>query len=236
MTSGGRRSDIRRESRVPPGRRTSARELADILNSVPHVIWSSGPDGQPNFISEQWALVYDGAPDQMTGDGWITVVHPEDVDVAVRGWQTALQTGEPYENQIRLRFRSGEYRWTLVRAKAERDAQGRIRRWVGTCTDIHDRIVAETGLAEKERLYRSVLEASADCIKIMCPEGRLRLMNLPGVRLMDLPDFSVVEGQLWWEAWPSGMQGIVRASVEDAGRGETVRFSGPCPTATGTPK
>lgn len=57
MTSGDCESDIGRESGVSRGRRTSARELADILNSVPHVIWSSGPDGQPNFISEQWSLV-----------------------------------------------------------------------------------------------------------------------------------------------------------------------------------
>ncbi len=236
MTSGSRESDIKREPGAIRGGRTSARDLADILNCVPHVIWTSGADGQPNFISEQWALVYDGDPDQMTGDGWINAVHPADVEAAVRGWQTAVQSGEPYENQFRLRFRSGEYRWTLVRARPEMDAKGRTRRWIGTCTDIHDRIVAETALAEKERLYRSVLEASADCIKIMCLEGRLRLMNQPGLKLMDLPDFSPVKGQLWWEAWPPDMQSIVRASVEDASRGETVRFSGPCPTATGTPK
>ena len=120
MASGDCKSDIGRESGASRGLRTRARELADILNCVPHVIWSSGPDGQPNFISEQWSLVYAGDPDQMTGEGWITVVHPDDVEVAVRGWQTALQTGEPYENQFRLRFRSGEHRWTLVRAKAER--------------------------------------------------------------------------------------------------------------------
>jgi len=235
MTSGDQ-SDIKTEPRpLRPGG-ASARELADILNCVPHVIWTSGPDGQTNFISEQWGLVYAGAPDQMTGEGWIRTVHPDDVETAVRGWQSAVQSGEPYENQFRLRFRSGEYRWTMVQARPERDAEGRIWRWIGTCTDIHDRIAAEAALAEKERLYRSVLEASADCIKIMCPEGRLKLMNEPGLELMDLPDFSALEGQLWWEAWPADMQRIVRAAVEDAGRGETVRFSGPCPTARGTPK
>jgi PAS domain S-box-containing protein len=229
------KSDIKRDPGAIRGGRTSARELADILNCVPHVIWTTGSDGQPNFISEQWSLVYAGDPDQMTGDGWITAV-PDDVETAIRGWQTAVQTGQPYQNQYRLRFSSGDYRWTMVQAKPEVDADSRIRRWVGTCTDIHDRILAETALAEKERLYRSVLEASADCIKIMCPEGRLRLMNLPGLKLMELPDFSVVEGQLWWEVWPADMQSIVRTSVADASRGDTVRFSGPCPTASGTPK
>ena len=224
----------RNKKKIP--RPPHPRELADILNTVPHVIWSSGSDGKPNFISKQCAVVYGGDSDEIIGDGWNQSVHPDEREAAVLRWQTSLETGEPYQNQFRLRLPSGEYRWTLVQARTDNGADGRTRRWIGTCTDIHDRIVAENALAEKERLYRSVLEASADCIKIMCPDGRLRLMNLPGLSLMELPDFSAVEGKLWWETWPPEMQGIVRDLVEDARRGQTVRFSGPCPTATETVK
>jgi signal transduction histidine kinase/CheY-like chemotaxis protein len=61
---------------------------------------------------------------------------------AWQGWQHSLATGEPYEVEYRLRHRSGEYRWVLGRALPLRDEQGRITRWMGTCTDIHEQVIA----------------------------------------------------------------------------------------------
>lgn len=64
--------------------------------------------------------------------------HPDDQERAWARWRHSLETGEPYEIEYRLRDRNGDYRWTLGRALPIRDAQGRITRWVGTCTDIDD--------------------------------------------------------------------------------------------------
>jgi diguanylate cyclase (GGDEF)-like protein/PAS domain S-box-containing protein len=94
-------------------------------------------------------------------------------------------------------------------------------------------VVAENRLVENERLYRSVLEASADCIKILTPDGRLEFMNGPGMRLMELPDLSRIKGKLWSELWPEEMQDSASDAVSKARTGETVRFSGPCATAGG---
>ncbi len=47
-------------------------------------------------------------------------------------------TGDPYEIEYRLLHHSGEYRWTLGRALPIRDDEGRITRWIGTCTEIHE--------------------------------------------------------------------------------------------------
>src|SRR5690348_962808 len=118
----------------------------------------------------------------------------------------------------------------LIVANPDLSDAGEIRRWIGTCTDIHDLVIAQDALQEKQQLYRSVLEASADCIKILALDGRLRLMNGPGVRLMELPDLSAIEGKFWWECWPREMQDTVRESVVKAKGGETTRFEGPCPT------
>ena len=236
MSFRGGRSDFKSSPDVAHAGRSNAHELADILNSVPHVIWTSGPDGLPNFISKQWAVVYGGNPDDVIGDGWIRSIHPDDLQATVERWQAALRKSEPYQNQFRLKLPCGEYRWALIQASPEVGPDGQIRRWVGTCTDIHDRIIAENALAEKERLYRSVLEASADCIKVMDTDGRLKLINEPGMKLMDIPDFSLLEGKHWWTAWPEDMQDRVRTAVEGATRGETVRFSGPCATLLGTEK
>lgn len=225
----------------PPGSprrngRASARHLSSILNSVPHVIWTSTADGRIDFISEQWTRLYGADSEALIGDGWINAVHPDERDEVVRSWTKALGSGDPYENSFRLRMPTGEYRWALIAARAEMGPGGNVTRWIGTCTDIHERIVAQDALAEKQQLYRSVLEASADCIKVLCPAGRLLLMNEPGLRLMELEDFSSLEGRYWWELWPPEMQERVRGASRKASSGATVRFSGFCPTTSGKPK
>lgn len=217
-------------------RPTSAKQLARILNAIPHVIWSSDADGRLNFVSEQWTQVHGGDPRALVGEGWIEFVHPDDRDRVVASWSAALKSAESYENEFRMCVPSGDYRWVLITAKPELAINGTVVRWIGTCTDIHERVIAENALTANEALYRSVLEASADCIKVMSPEGRLLLMNSPGIRLMEVSSFCSIQGRLWWELWPQHMQQAVRDSVIRARSGETVRFSGHCPTTSGKHK
>ena len=96
--------------------------------------------------------------------------------------------------------------------------------------------MAQEQLGEKQRLYRSVLEASADCIKIIGCDGRIELMNSPGRRLMDIPESAEIVGEQWSGLWPGDMKDTIGDAVRRAAQGETVRFKGFCPTFAGTPK
>jgi diguanylate cyclase (GGDEF)-like protein/PAS domain S-box-containing protein len=238
MKSQGKRSSewpsSRHRSRA--SKPSSAKKLSRILNSVPHVIWSADADGLLTFVSSQWAEVYGGKPSQLIGDGWIAAVHVDDRQEVVEKWAAAKDRADRYQNRFRLKFPSGEFRWVLITAKPDLGRDGKVKGWIGTCTDIHERVLAQIALAEKHELYRSVLEASADCISILCPQGRLKLMNAPGLELMEIPAFDQVEGAFWWTLWPIDIQAEVRSAVEAAAQGETVRFSGLCPTARDTPK
>lgn len=123
--------------------RTQARALSDsearfraIADSMPQMVWSTQPDGFHDYYNARW-YEFTGAPAGSTdGEGWNGMFHPEDQDRAWARWRHCLATGEPYEIEYRLRHHSGEYRWTLGRALPIRDAEGRIQRWFGTCTDI----------------------------------------------------------------------------------------------------
>jgi signal transduction histidine kinase len=83
--------------------------------------------------------------EEILGNGWQDVIHPDDLAACVARWTHSLSTGEPYEIEFRLRRGDGVYRWHLGRANAERDANGSILRWFGTNTDIHD---AKLAIAE----------------------------------------------------------------------------------------
>ena len=52
------------------------------------------------------------------------------------GGEESLKTGAPHEVEMRLRSRTGEYRWFLTRARCMRDAKGAIKKWFGATADI----------------------------------------------------------------------------------------------------
>jgi len=119
------------------------RALAD---SMPQMVWSTRPDGFHDYYNARW-YEFTGVPAGSTdGEGWNGMFHHEDQPRAWEMWRHSLATGDPYQIEYRLRHHSGEYRWTLGRALPVRDARGRITRWFGTCTDIH-----ETKQAAEER-------------------------------------------------------------------------------------
>ncbi|MDQ3247300.1 MAG: EAL domain-containing protein [Pseudomonadota bacterium] len=219
---------------VPPARRRKSFER--ILNFVPHLLWSATPDGVPDFLSDQWVLFLGCLPTDLTGEGWLDFVHPEDAPGVVVIWAHSLATGDPYLAECRFRRADGEYRWIMVKALAERNALGVIQRWYGCCIDITDRVVAEQALKRSEAAYRSVLEASADSIKILSTAGKVQLVNTSALKATEV---SAAESFLHRPAadmWPSEMAGIVADAVARAAAGETVRFTGFRPTAKGKPK
>lgn len=129
------------------------RTLAD---AMPQMVWSTLPDGFHDYYNAQW-YAFTGVPAGSTdGEAWNGMFHADDQERAWARWRHSLASGEPYEIEYRLRHRSGEYRWTLGRALPVRNAEGRIVRWIGTCTDIHDakRQAAELEILSRELSHR----------------------------------------------------------------------------------
>lgn len=115
------------------------RTLAD---TMPQMVWSTLPDGYHDYYNARW-YEFTGTPAGSTdGEGWNGVFHPEDQSRAWDVWRHSLATGDPYQIEYRLRHFDGSYRWVLGRALPIRDGDGRITRWFGTCTDIHEQKLA----------------------------------------------------------------------------------------------
>lgn len=171
-------------------------QFTKILDHLPQMIWSTRGDGYHDYYNRLW-YDFTGVPSGSTdGEGWNDMFHPDDQERACNLWHQSLASGDPYEIEYRLRHRSGDYRWVLRRAWPERNAAGQIVRWYGTCTDIHERVSAQAALRTSETLQQSVLDASADCIKVLGADGTLEFMNAPGCRAMDLDNLDAIRGKL----------------------------------------
>jgi PAS domain S-box-containing protein len=115
-----------------------------ILESIPHLAWTSPPEKPINYFNKRW-YAYTGLTDKQSLDlGWQSVVHPDDLPLAIERRTNGRSKGEPYEVENRYRRAiDGTYRWHLARVVPIHDGQGNIVLWVGTATDIHDQKIAQ---------------------------------------------------------------------------------------------
>jgi PAS domain S-box-containing protein len=134
-------------------------ELDAIVQTAPDIIFSRQPDGGREYISGRFYEYTGASPGSAIGYGWLEYVHPDDKESSSAHWTRCVQSGEPYECEYRLRGADGVYRWFRARAVPLKDHEGKILKWYGTCSDIHDSKLLEQSIrdsaAELERLVDS---------------------------------------------------------------------------------
>ena len=93
-------------------------------------------------------------------DFWRSLLDPEDIPRVLENVSNYLQgLTDYYEDEYRVRTKSGERKWILSRGKVvERDKDGRAVRMAGTYLDISARKHAEQALIDNEARYRALFE------------------------------------------------------------------------------
>jgi PAS domain S-box-containing protein len=130
-----------------------------LIDAIPQQIWSGLPDGTLHYCNERWRSETGVGLEELQGDGWQSILHPDDRDRVLKAWRQSVSHGTPYEQEERHREAGGTYRWYLARGVPVLDEEGRVVRWYGTNTDIEDRKHAEENL---RRLSGQLLQSQDD--------------------------------------------------------------------------
>src|SRR6266481_4584589 len=126
--------------------RRSERELRDVIDTIPAMVWSTLPDGTNTYVNKRFVEYTGSSGEQTAGSGWQALIHPDDLERHAGRWIEAVATGKPHESEVRSRRSDGQYRWQLDRGVPLRDEDGTIVKWYGVTTDIEDRKRAEEAL------------------------------------------------------------------------------------------
>ncbi|MBW4524340.1 MAG: PAS domain S-box protein [Phormidium tanganyikae FI6-MK23] len=161
--------DITDRKKSEESLRESEEHFRQVADAVPQIIWITDSEGRVEFLNKQWSD-YTGLPYEPTtaAEAAGTFVHPDDGALTMEAFNEARRTSSVFEVEHRIRSKTGTYRWFLVRAEPYRDPQtGKVVRWFGASTDIHDRKLAEAARRESEEKYRSLFN-SIDEGYILC--------------------------------------------------------------------
>ncbi len=150
-------------------------ELDAIIHTAPDIIFSRKADGSRDYISDRFYDFTGASPGSANGFGWLDYVHPEDKQKAMADWMRCVESGTNYEAEYRLQSKDGDYRWFRARALPIRD-DGKIVRWYGTCSDIHD----------SKLLEQSIRDSATELEKMV--DRRTEELRRLSVRLMTMQD------------------------------------------------
>ncbi|HXB77709.1 MAG TPA: PAS domain-containing protein [Bradyrhizobium sp.] len=130
--------------------RESEYKLRQIIDTVPGIVWATGPDGE-NTYANQRLLDYIGVPHRdFRKRGWQQFVHPDDLPETLKAFHHAIETGTSYEAVHRVRRSDGEFRWHRDHGEPLRDREGRIIQWYGLSIDVDEAKKAEDRLRRSE--------------------------------------------------------------------------------------
>jgi PAS domain S-box-containing protein len=161
--------DISERKRAEIALRESEVRFRQLADAMPQIVWTARPDGEIDYLNHRWTE-FTGLPVTVGNDGWGGILHPDDARLAGERWMACVQSGDPFEMETRLLDRRQQsYRWHLIRTVAVRDESGKVARWFGTSTEIHEqKRAAESSqyLAEASAALASVVDYESTLQKV----------------------------------------------------------------------
>jgi PAS domain S-box-containing protein len=148
----------RREVELAELKRATERRYRNLAEAIPQSVWTTLPNGDATYFNDRWVHHTGFSCAQSLGQGWQSVLHPNDVERFVEQWRRALAAGEPLRAECRLRSSMGSYTWHLCEVLPERDKDGRLLGWLGTFTDVNEQKQLEE---ERERVLAREQRARA---------------------------------------------------------------------------
>ena len=213
----------RRQRKLAAAQAEASRRQHLILTGATDGLWDWNLLTGEDFHSERYQelLGYGSGELPDTAAGFEAIVHPDDLPHVKAAIQAHLEEREPFQVELRLRTKSGGYRWFVSRGQAEWDADGRPLRMAGFITDITERKRVEREL----RLYRTLVEQNKDAICVIRADASLQYVNEAACRAlqytreellggMTVADIDPLYGPSTWQQHWQELQGAGSLAIE----------------------
>jgi PAS domain S-box-containing protein len=150
------------------------RRLAD---TIPVMIWITRADGYCTYVNQKWYDYTGQTSAETLGHGWISVVHADDVQQMMNGFQEANEKQQPFNLEYRIKGSDGQYRWILDSGSPMFDTRGVFEGFIGSIIDINNRKQAEEAVAQSARRFRQLADSMPQIVWTATADGYVDYYN-----------------------------------------------------------
>jgi PAS domain S-box-containing protein len=202
--------DIDVHKKTEAALRERQRELQQLIDAVPALIWCMTPDGVPSYVNKRFTdevgvTLADLSPTK--GSRILAGIHPDDRHAVDEALSRAIASGSVFFMRYRQRRMNGCHRWTEGRAEPLRDETGAIVQWYGVCVDVHDLVTTQETVREREFELAQLVNMVPSFLWRLTASGEPDFFN---TRLIEFfgPDAVTADS-----AHPGGLTAIIDAAV-----------------------
>lgn len=137
----------------------SEKRFRHLADTVPVMIWVAGDDNKPTYVSKCWSDYTGVSPEKIVSEGWTTIIHPEDHQIAMDKYNLYFEKRLPFIIEYRLRSKDGDYKWVADHGVPRFTQDGIFMGYIGSVIDIHYRKTAEQKLRYQAGLIENMRDA-----------------------------------------------------------------------------
>jgi len=131
---------------------------SEFVQLLPHPVFSARADGRIDFISRRWQELTGCSVKAPSLESLSAAIPETERSRFIDEWNRGLARGARFKLEMLVSTRDGE-RWQRLEATPVRTASGRLRKWLGTITDIDEARRAIVAIEESEARLRFLEDA-----------------------------------------------------------------------------
>ena len=201
--------------------KTQLNPSLNILNLMPQLVWLK-TKAEQHFCNQALCQYIGQDLNVLPANDWQKFIHPEDRDHLTQLWENASIFGQDFQQECRIKQINQRYKWFKVSVQYHPSPD---LEWMVTCDHIHNYVVQRKLYKQQLLNQKKFLDSSADCIKVLTPEGRLNYINQFGREALMVPDQNSTNLS-WLDLLDKDIRQSAKKALIKAQDGKQARFTG----------
>ena len=183
-------------------------------------------DGRFVYCNNRYLTLSASTPEEVRDGSWIDHLHPDDREPMRQQWREAVATRTGFSMERRVIDAAGRIIWAQAHIVPIRGGGGDFRGFVATVEEITARKNAEEALRESEAKFRAIFDQAFQFVGLLDTSGRVLDANHTALEFAGVEREEIIGHPFWQTVWWQSSEDIdkVRAAIQSAAQGETVRF------------
>lgn len=173
--------------------RQSEENFRALVQATTQFVWTADANGSSEALFAWFSKMYERPVNSVPEI--LALMHPDDAAAIEAEWATALNNRMLLDRVCRFVKNDGSIVYLAARCVPIFDEDGLFRNWIGTFTDITERMAGQLALRASETQLRTIVESVPECVKLLDTEGRILKINRSGIELLEADSFDELRGR-----------------------------------------